>query len=183
MRQWIKTKRLNKAVILGCFFVFGMGLGTIAGNLMFIQVAEPAYNGIFLLLQENLAWREQAGSGEKFLYIGKTRIKEGIAGWILGMTVCADLCFFGLALYGGLFTGWTIAYYTYRLGLLGLPVFLLSWLPQIFIYFPAWQALIRWGLGPEKKIRPLSFAAVVLFLLAGAVLETWINPFFLSLAL
>lgn len=152
-------------VFLGCFLA-GILAGTFVGNAQ-LPVGRwwslPAF---------------QEGNAERFFYVCRQRAGEGLAGWLLGMTVCAAPCFWILAGYMGFSLGWMISCYTAAFGVLGLPRFLLSCFPQGLCYVPAWYLLCWWGLKgiPKLRLRPVFFV-LVLFIL-GAAAEAFLNPFF-----
>lgn len=174
-----------------CFFL-GILAGTVAGNLGFLQIREYREEGSESLegqmfsafgnaIAVNRPWREQAGSREKFFYIWKQRMGEGLMAWILGLTVCAAPLFWVLAVYMGFSLGWVVVCYTARLGVLGLYGFFLSCFPQWLFYLPAWYLFIWQGLNRPARVRVLpAFLALLLFGL-GAGAESFLNPVFLQM--
>lgn len=169
----------NGRICLFCFFA-GLAAGTLAGNGLG-KIGEvcmwPVGAEVWGSGQE--IWRRQPGSWEKFSYLFRHRMSEGIMGWILGLTVCAAPAFCLLSLYAGFAMGWVITCCTLARGILGLPVFLLSCFPQMLFYLPVWGLLVWWGIGERRRIRVLPALLAAVILSAGAAAETFWNPFFL----
>lgn len=201
MKKGVRLSIDGKKILLFCFLA-GILLGTLVGNMGADKA--PAYGmgqngmgqtgsagagtGTGKILQElerrgmsDRPWRRQAGDREKFWYICRQRLWEGAVGWLLGLTVCAVPCFWGIAGYMGFSMGWVIVCYTAGWGLLGLPRFFLSCFPQWLCYLPAWYLFI-W-LGFRQPVRIRLFPALLAFglLCIGAGAEAFANPFFLNL--
>ena len=95
-----ETAKTAGRVFVFCFF-FGILAGTVVGNLGFLEIPQALegggrafWGGKSLLdfgnaVMLNRPWRMEGGSAEKFFYIGKERLGEGLAAWLLGLTVCA----------------------------------------------------------------------------------------------
>lgn len=174
------------------FLWIGIAAGTAAGNWETIekrwnftknQEIQESSEHIFAdmgIWIEGSSWRRQPGTKEKFFYLCRKRLSEGSLGWLVGMTVCAKFCFcLGLS-YAGFLIGLIVSVYTVELGILGLPWFFLSCFPQMICYLPAWGILIWRAMEGEGKVHlPSSLFAALLFC-AGAGLEAFANPFFLS---
>ena len=184
----------RKRVFLVCFFL-GILLGTIIGNLGLLETSQDTDGWVYEKVWDkgisrlgfgnvavpNSTWRLQPGSMEKFLYIGKQRMGEGLAIWLFSLTVCAVPIFWILAVYLGFSLGWVVVCYTAKLGLLGLAGFFLSCFPQWLLYLPAWYLFIWQGLNPPARLRVVpSLLALGLFCL-GAGVEAYWNPIFLRL--
>lgn len=150
-----------------------------------VQAGRAGTGQIFQAFENRIAqdrpWRRQEGGRDKFWYICRQRLCEGAIGWLLGLTVCAVPCFWGLAGYMGFSVGWVIVCYTAGWGLLGLPRFFLSCFPQWLCYLPAWYLFIWLGFRQPVRVRP--FPALLAFglLCLGAGAEAFANPFFLNL--
>ena len=181
-------------IFLLCFLA-GIVLGTMVGNVGMEKTffygggsdktgrpgVGQSLRGVEEKMVQDRPWRQQAGDVDKFLYILRQRLCEGAVGWLLGLTVCAAPCFWGMAGYMGFSVGWVIARYTAGWGLLGLPRFFLSCFPQWLFYLPAWGLFI-W-LGSKRPVRVRLFPALLAFglLFLGAGAEAFANPFFLNI--
>lgn len=182
----------NFRLCLICFFV-GLAAGTVAGNWMYgrnwLPFSPEGPNSRTTGLEEGWiswgvgqsAWRQMPGNGEKFFYLLRRRLGEGMLGWILGLTVCAVPAFCVLALYGGFSMGWVITMCTLENGMFGLPVFLLSCFPQFLFYIPVWSLFAWWGLSGNRRLRVLPTFLAAGFLGLGAAAEAFWNPFFLKI--
>jgi hypothetical protein len=183
----------RKRVFLICFF-FGVVLGTIIGNLGFLEqskfaggfsyerendIADAPF--IFGTPVQNSSWRLQSGSLEKFLYIGKQRMEEGMAIWLFSLTICAVPLFWILAVYLGFSLGWVVVCYTVQLGIMGLAGFFLSCFPQWLFYLPAWYLFIWQGLNRPARLRMIPSLLAIGFFCLGAGAEAYWNPVFLRL--
>ncbi len=187
----------GRSILVVCFFL-GIFLGTLVGNLG-MHPGLPSVEGMGMeemerlekrqeffqefgrLAARNQPWRLASGSREKFLYLCGHRLKEGGLLWLLGLTVCAVPCFCVLAVYAGFSLSWIITCYTSQLGLMGLPGFFASCLPQWLLYGPAWYLFVYLGLEHPAKIRMLPTVLALTFLVFGAGAEAFVNPALIAL--
>ena len=179
-------------VFIFCFF-FGILAGTVVGNLGFLEIPQALegggrafWGGRSLLdfgnaVMVNRPWRMEGGSAEKFFYIGKERLGEGLAAWLLGLTVCAVPFFWALAVYMGFSLSWVVVCYTVQMGFLGLFGFFLSCFPQWLFYLPAWYLFIWQGLNRPARVRLLPSLLGLLLFCLGAGAEAFVNPVFLRM--
>lgn len=191
--KWTGRIRITVWQVFLCCFWAGILAGTLVGN--WETVKEKRAEKVWMLeygetyhaestdregfYPEIAPWRKQPGDREKFIFLCKRRLKEGGLGWLLGLTVCAAVCFCVLAGYTGFLIGWTVVMYTMEWGIMGLPSFFLSCFPQMLLYLPAWGILLWQGLEGKAKVRPIPALLAAVLLSGGAGLEAFVNPLFL----
>jgi len=64
---------------------------------------------------------------------------------------------------------------------MGLPCYLLTLFPQVFIYLPIWICLASWAGEKSGRIRILPLVGLMVLAFGGALLETCVNPYFIRL--
>jgi stage II sporulation protein M len=164
-------------VFLVCFFA-GVLLGTIIANLLYSALTNQA--GYYLGL---LGQSTSLGKNEKmdlFIQICRQRIIEVVIIWGVGLTAYAIPCFCLLTGGLGLSMGVVLSVMTGQKGLLGLPVFIMTIIPQIFCYVPVICLLLMWGIRRNGKFRIPALLFLLLLVITGSACETWLNPFFLG---
>ncbi len=183
-------------ILVVCFFL-GILAGTLTGNLGMhpgllsaegvgleemerLEKRKEFFQEFGNLVVQNQPWRLSAGNWEKFLYLCGHRLKEGGLLWLLGLTVCALPCFCALAGYAGFSMSWIITCYTAQLGLLGLPGFFASCLPQWLLYGPAWYLFLHLGLERPARLRMLPALLALTLMVLGAGAEAFMNPALLA---
>lgn len=188
----MKKYKVREILVVALFF-----LGFV-GGLLFINLWGTLYlDNAGFLNEETLiqAQQTQIDTQSLFFYVLMTRGKWFLFFWLLGYTVAGiPLMFLFLGCLGFL-AGVLVSIFVSRLQLLGILIFLSVILPQALLYAPAvWitagavydRGIMRFkkqiaedGWQNEKNyIR--SIAAALAFLIAGAVLESCVNPLLLK---
>ena len=161
------------------FFFAGLLAGTAAANFLHASLSDQA--GYYLNLlshQSNLGRTEQLAL---FGDICRQRMIEVLIAWLIGLTAYAVPCFCVLSAGFGLSVGVVLSVMTGQKGILGLPFFLASVMPQAFLYVPVWCLLLMWGIRRNGRLRIPALLLVLAFVAAGSACEVWLNPYFLSM--
>ncbi|WP_394523163.1 stage II sporulation protein M [Lacrimispora sp. JR3] len=167
-------------VFLLCFFA-GLFAGTVMANFWYSSFADEA--GYYLgLLNRNMNLTKDERM-ELFGQVLSQRMMEVWIIWLVGMTAYA-LPLFGIFTAGAGFSmGFVVSVITVQKGLMGLPVFLMTVMPQCLCYLPVFSILLFWGVQKERRFRIPGFLLLLLLTSAGSALEAWINPIFLKYVL
>ena len=126
------------------FFFAGLLAGTAAANFLHASLSDQA--GYYLNL---LSHQSDLGRSEQLALFGdicRQRIIEVLIAWLIGLTAYAVPCFCVLSAGFGLSVGVVLSVMTGLKGILGLPFFLASVMPQAFLYVPVWCLLLLWGI-------------------------------------
>ena len=83
----------------------------------------------------------------------------------------------------GFSMGFVLSVITVQKGLMGLPVFLMTVMPQCLCYLPVFGILLFWGVQKGRRFRIPAFLLLLLLTAAGSALEAWVNPAFLKFVL
>lgn len=162
-----------------CFFV-GLLAGTAAANLLYAPLSEQA--GYYLNL---LSHHEELRKAQQLALFGdicRQRVIEVVIAWLIGLTIYAVPCFCVLSAGFGLSVGVVLSVMTGQKGIMGLPFFLASVMPQALFYVPVWCLLLTWGLKRNGRLRIPALLLVAAFVAAGSACEVWLNPYFLGAA-
>lgn len=165
---------------LVCFFL-GLVAGTVIANFLYPSLREQA-GFYFNLLDSNL----HLNKGDRLLLfeqVLKQRLVEVWIAWLVGMTAYAFFLFCLFTAGIGFGMGFVLSIITVQKGLMGLPVFLMTLLPQVLVYIPLWCLLLFWGMQKKRHFRIAAFLLCLVFTIAGSACEAWINPFFLKIML
>lgn len=160
-----------------CFFV-GILAGTAAANLLHASLSEQA--GYYLNL---LSHHEELNRTQQLALFGdicRQRVIEVMIAWLIGLTVYAVPCFCVLSAGFGLSVGVVLSVMTGQKGIMGLPFFLASVMPQALFYVPVWCLLLLWGIRRNGRLRIPALLLVLAFVAAGSACEVWLNPYFLG---
>lgn len=178
MVQFLKKWRFTYGDRLLACLLLGAACGTAAANLLSASLASQAGfpGGLAMMTAQTSAADKQ----QLFLYVCRQRELEVLFGWILGLTVFSAPCFYLISAYMGTTVGLVLSVTTFQKGMMGLPCYLLTLFPQILIYLPVWLLLANWAGGKTGRLHLLPLAGLLALTFAGAVLETYFNPYFLS---
>lgn len=158
-----------------CFFV-GIAAGTVWVGVM--PDSLKAQLGLFG--QAQLSGTRPLVDPDLFLHIFLLREAQAGFLWLIGMTAFAVPAFLLTALYIGFSIAALLSLMTMQAGLLGLPVYLASVLPQAFLYLPAISVLFFWGFEPLKKTHLAGFIVLTVVIGLGAFAECFLNPLLLG---
>lgn len=161
------------------FFFAGLLAGTAAANFLHASLSDQA--GYYLNL---LSHQADLGRTEQLALFGdicRQRVIEVLIAWLIGLTAYAVPCFCVLSAGFGLSVGVVLSVMTGQKGILGLPFFLASVMPQAFLYVPVWCLLLMWGIRRNGRLRIPALLLVLAFVAAGSACEVWLNPFFMGL--
>lgn len=192
LRQGLKRRALRGSYIqvpgkvraddryLVCFFI-GLIAGTIIANLWYSSFENEAvyYLG---LLNRSKSVNGQNGIG-LFGEVLRQRLIQIFVAWLIGMTAYAAVlyCFMTAGL--GFSMGFVMSVITVQKGLMGLPFFFMTVMPQWLCYLPLWILLLYWGVQKGKRFRVAVLFFILLLCIIGSALETWMNPVFLKYVL
>jgi stage II sporulation protein M len=175
----MKTYRSTRAwdIYLICFFI-GLTAGTVMANFWYSSFSDEAvyYLG---LLDRNVNLK----SGERMQLFGQVfsqRLMEVWIIWLIGMTAYALPLFCVFMSMAGISMGFVLSVITVQKGLMGLPVFVMTVMPQSLCYLPVFGILLMLGIQKERRFRIPAFILLLLLTAAGSGLEAWINPFFIK---
>lgn len=149
----------------------GAILGTAAVNLAGAQVREQAGSLAFLLAGNAMG----KGRWELLKMAAVQRIGEVILLWGAGRTEAARLLCCLLAVYMGISVSAVMGVFTWENGLMGLPCYLASVLPQTLFYIPVWMTLAETA-GSPALLRRKGLLAGALLLAAGICCEGLVSP-------
>lgn len=178
MKMEMKSSRFYMSVLTAlCFFV-GIAAGTVWVNMMSKEVQEEL--SVF-----GQAWlaAEQGKVVPRPDRILPVLIKREMGAgflWLVGMSLFSAPGLLAVAAFGGFSMASVISLTTVQAGLFGLPVYLLSILPQMIFYLPVIGILFFWGMEPYKKPHVAGFIVLMLMIAAGSVAETCLNPYFFN---
>lgn len=161
------------------FFFAGLLAGTAAAN--FLHDSLRGQVGYYLNL---LSHQTKLGRAEQLTLFGeicRQRMLEVLVVWLIGLTAYAVPCFCVLSAGFGLSVGVVLSVMTGQKGILGLPFFLASVMPQAFLYVPVWCLLLMWGIRRNGRLRIPALLLVLAFVAAGSACEVWLNPYFLTM--
>lgn len=191
-RQGLKRRALRGSYIqvpgkvraddryLVCFFI-GLIAGTMIANFWYSSFENEAvyYLG---LLGRSKSVNGQNGIG-LFGEVLRQRLIQIFVAWLMGMTAYAAVlyCFMTAGL--GFSMGFVMSVITVQKGLMGLPFFFMTVMPQWLCYLPLWILLLYWGVQKGKRFRVAVLFFILLLCIMGSALETWINPVFLKYVL
>lgn len=141
----------------------------------------------------------ELASGELLWYILKSRVSFFTLLWLTGFTFFGTTAAFLSLAWMGAALGITLTTAAMKLGFMGILICLASGLPQVFLYVPALAWLLQkicetsenrpWKgqrySGNSRQMMPylLVWGLGFLLLLAGSLLESYVNPIFLKLIL
>lgn len=163
---------------LFCFFA-GLLAGTAAANLLYPSFHEQA--GYYLNLLSHPPGLGKQEQMALFWAICRQRVIEVVIAWLIGLTVYSIPCFCLICGGFGLSVGVVISLMTGQKGIMGLPFFVASVMPQVLFYVPVWCLLLLWGLKRNGRLRFLALFLLLIFVAAGSACEVWLNPWFLGL--
>lgn len=163
-----------------CFFA-GLIAGTVMANFWYPSFMEEA--GYYLGLLDRNMNLDKGQRIQLFYQVLRQRgIEVGVA-WLIGLTAYAVPLFCLLTAGIGFSMGFVLSVITVQKGLMGLPVFLMTVMPQGLCYIPLWSILLLWGVQKERRFRIPAFLLLLLLAALGSACEAWINPFFLKMVL
>ncbi len=163
-----------------CFFA-GLIAGTVMANFWYPSFMEEA--GYYLGLLDRNMNLDKGQRIQLFYQVLRQRgIEVGVA-WLIGLTAYAVPLFCLLTAGIGFSMGFVLSVITVQKGLMGLPVFLMTVMPQGLCYIPLWSILLLWGMQKERRFRIPAFLLLLLLAALGSACEAWINPFFLKMVL
>nr|WP_314462216.1 stage II sporulation protein M [uncultured Clostridium sp.] len=165
---------------LVCFFI-GLMAGTVIANFWYSSFENEAvyYLG---LLDRN---RSVSGQGSMGLFgeVLRQRLIQIFIAWLMGMTAYAVFLYCLLTAGLGFSMGFVMSVITVQKGLMGLPFFFMTVMPQWLCYLPLWILLLYWGVQKGKRFRAAVLFFILLLSVLGSASETWINPVFLKYVL
>ena len=163
-----------------CFFA-GLIAGTVMANFWYPSFMEEA--GYYLGLLDRNMNLDKGQRIQLFYQVLRQRgIEVGVA-WLIGLTAYAVPLFCLLTTGIGFSMGFVLSVITVQKGLMGLPVFLMTVMPQGLCYIPLWSILLLWGMQKERRFRIPAFLLLLLLAALGSACEAWINPIFLKMVL
>ncbi len=192
LRQGLKRRALRGSYIkvpgkvraddryLVCFFI-GLIAGTFIANFWYSSFENEAvyYLG---LLNRSKNVNGQNGIG-LFGEVLRQRLIQIFVAWLIGMTAYAAVLYCFLTAGLGFSMGFVMSVITVQKGLMGLPFFFMTVMPQWLCYLPLWILLLYWGVQKGKRFRVAVLFFILLLCIMGSALETWINPVFLKYVL
>lgn len=169
-----------------CFFT-GLVLGTVFANLAFpYRGGESEVLGLYVM--EQLKERKIA-SGDYFVWLLQHRCRAYLFLAVAGMTAAArPVAVLGMGIMGFL-AGAAGSMAVLQYGLWGLGIFLAAQFPQVLVYLPVMTVFLAqmyqkngkfWKRGEQIRSYFLTALLCLAGWLAGVLLETFLNPGFLS---
>ncbi len=181
---------LTYPMVLCCCFFCGLAAGTVFVNCL--EGALTAPDG----LAQYAAGYGMARTAGRFSLWGYAELtaKQSRRLWMLtvrqrlselalmvlvGQTPLAAGGFAALAFLAGCVFGLTLSVLTVARGVWGLPVFLVSLLPQWLCYVPVWLSLAEHAGEGQSVLRPRHWVFSAMLVAVGTFLEAYVNPFLL----
>ncbi|MDW2798185.1 stage II sporulation protein M [Clostridium boliviensis] len=165
---------------LVCFFI-GLMAGTVIANFWYSSFENEAVYYLGLLdRSRSVSGQESIGL---FAAVLRQRLIEIFIAWLIGMTAYAVILYCLLTAGLGFSMGFVMSVITVQKGLMGLPFFFMTVMPQWLCYLPLWVLILYWGVQKGKRFRSAALIFILLFSVAGSALETWINPIFVKYVL
>lgn len=182
METYLQKERGAKKKKLLLFFLTGFVLGV-----FYIVILGKSENSNMLMSSYFFSkYQYMTYSPVDLLgYILKSRIPLLLFLWLMGLTVIGTMTVLLFTLWAGFSLGLILTMAILKLGIAGIILCLISMFPQYIIYFPAFSfGLLRIYEIAQTK-RPtmayvLAFGFTVLLILAGAILESYVNPLLLK---
>lgn len=176
------SRTLSPGLHYGDCLVICFAFGALAGTAVILMTGSEVREemGYFGLLFASGLENRAGSDRDLFFYICRQRLIEGGLAWLISLTVFAAPCFCLMAAGCGFSMGMILAVTTCQKGIMGLPYYLATMLPQYLFYVPVWCILAMWAGDKRGKVRIFAFMGLVLLLLAGACSEAFLNPLLLK---
>lgn len=163
--------------LLFCFIAGVIG-GTVTANLLSGELqSQIGYFNTLFLSGQSLGGREQQ---ELWYFVVKQRLLEVSGAWLVGLTVFSALGYYILAVLAGGSVALVLSVITVQKGMMGLPFYLATIVPQVFCYLPVCLVLAVWAGEDSRNIHLAGMGILVGLTVAGAVLEVYLNPLVLG---
>lgn len=167
--------RKNKYHCLLLLFMTGFLLGIIYAN--FVGSKYVTTTGIFheFFLEQYV--NQNVVTEKYFIYLLKQRLVPlGIA-WVISMTrfrkVAGGFCLLWTGFAGGILAVAAVM----RMGIVGMLFYIAAFFPQVLFYGFAYIIIINYLVGEEEaRWNGWKMGTVVLMMLGGIIMETYINP-------
>lgn len=164
---------------LSFFLILGAVLGSIFCNGM-----DGAMKKELQVLEQSLVTTAMLSSVDfvrLFIRIAVKRTGALFFVFLLSATSAAAFFIMLIVCYLGFSAAVIICTLTMEAGILGVLRYFLLIFPQCLLYVPVGYVLLWWMPVKEKKLTVLSGAALMAVTIAGAAVESFINPWFLTL--
>ena len=173
----IKSGILADDWYLICFFI-GMIAGTVIANFWYPSFENEAAYYMGLLDGNKII--DSHGSIGLFGQVLRQRLISVFTVWLFGLTAYAVFLYCLLTAGFGFSMGFVMSVITVQKGLMGLPFFFMTVMPQWCFYLPVWILLLYWGVQKKRRLKIAALLFILLLSVIGSALETWINPYFLK---
>lgn len=160
--------------LLFCF-LGGVIVGTVIANLLSSELRSQV--GYFDALFLSGGVLNAAERKRLWIYVLRQRLLEVTGAWLVSLTTFASAGFQCLIALAGAGVGITVSVITLQKGMLGLPFYLATILPQWLFYIPVWLVLARWAGEDSRFIRWKAMVVLLALILLGTMSEVAINPF------
>lgn len=171
--RWYKNR------FLICFFA-GLLSGTAAANFFYASLNAQACYYLNLLSRRLTLGREERLS--LFGTVCRQRIIETLVVWLMGLTAYAVPCFCLLCFGMGFSMGLLLSVMTGQMGLMGLPFFMASIMPQALCYVPGACLFLWWSVRGARGLKLAGLLLVLVAVIGGSACEVWANPLILRFA-
>jgi stage II sporulation protein M len=163
-----------------CFFA-GLIAATVMANFWYPSFMEEA--GYYMGLLDRNVSLDKGDRIQLFYQVLRQRGIEVWIAWLIGLTAYALPLYCLLTAGIGFSMGFILSVITVQKGLMGLPVFLMTVMPQGFCYLPLWSILLWWGMQRGRRFKIPAFLLLLFLSALGSACEAWISPFFLKMVL
>lgn len=185
MEAWWNKEREQKKKKLTAFFMTGFVLGVL--YMILLGNAENSNMLMSSYFFSKYQYMEFAPM-QLFGYILKSRLSLLIFLWLMGLTVVGSMTVLLFGLWAGFSFGLILTMAVIKLGIAGILLCVISMFPQYLIYFPAFlYGLLRiYEMSQQKKWNSaylVSFGLTAVLIVAGVLLESYVNPALLKLLL
>lgn len=156
-----------------CFLLGTIG-GTIIANLLSRELqSQIGYFDTLFSSGQILSVQEKQ---RLWMYVARQRCIEVMVAWLVSLTVFSAAGFYGFAGLAGGSSAIVLSVITGQKGIMGLPFYLATILPQGILYILVWLVLAQWAGERARPIRIRAMGILLLLVVIGAALEVYINP-------
>lgn len=159
-------------------FMAGVVVGTVIANLLGRELQSQI--GYFDTLFSAGTALDRQERQQLWWFVARQRGMELIVAWLVSLTVFSAAGYYLIAGFAGGSLAVAVVVITLQKGILGLPFYVATVMPQAFCYVPVCLVLAAWAGEDSRKMHLGALGILLALTLAGAVSEVYINPWLLG---